>query len=119
MKKPKNRKERIELIEQKEGNDFAKMFYTRSDGEVKKYLEQNYHYLKNKDDFIYEIPTATCLRCGEEVLHHYECTCGYDRVIFDDDMWKEDIESYSDEIDRCDGDEEFIANGYSSKHLTR
>lgn len=111
MKKPSNRKERIEFIDKKYGNDFARSFYKSTDKEVKEFVNLRYTALKNKEDYVYETPVSTCIRCGEEVLHHQECGCGIDRAVFDNYGWKDDIESNSD---RIEGDEEFIANGYKS-----
>lgn len=80
LKKPGNRKERINFIIKKLGLESANLLMSFTDR-----------------------------------LHHTECGCGYDRSVFDERDWKEDIESFTEEIDRCPEDEEFIRNGYKIK----
>ena len=107
---PRNRKERINLIINKLGNDMALLFVSSTDREVKKFIDENYNWLKGKED--YKEPISKCIRCEEEVIHHMECGCGYDRTVFSEEEWKEDIENNSEDIDRCNMDKEFIENGY-------
>ncbi|WP_291566732.1 MULTISPECIES: hypothetical protein [unclassified Clostridium] len=109
MKKPKNRKERIDFIIAKLGNDMGLLFLSLTDREVKKFIDENYNWLKEKED--YQQPISRCIRCNEEVIHHTECGCGYDRAIFSEEDWKDDIESF-DEAYRFSKDKEFIRNGY-------
>ncbi|MEW9940024.1 hypothetical protein AB2T82_21085 [Clostridium butyricum] len=110
MRKPKNRKERIDFIVNKMGINVAQGMLYMSDKEVKQFVDSVYLNLKNKEDHIEE--GSTCIRCGEQIIHHTECGCGNDRSIFSEEEWKYDIESFSDESDRCPEDEEFIKNGY-------
>lgn len=109
MKKPKNRKERIDFIIAKLGNDTGLLFLSSTDREVKKFIDENYNWLKEKED--YQPPISRYIRCNEEVIHHTECGCGYDRTIFSEEDWKDDIESF-DEAYRFSKDKEFIRNGY-------
>lgn len=110
MKKPKNRKERIDMIVKKLGTGFAVNMLYMNDKEVKQFTEDNYEWLKQKEDYIEN--ESTCIRCGENILHHTECGCGFDRAVFSEEDWKEDIKAFSNESDRCPKDEEFINNKY-------
>lgn len=109
LKKLKNRKERIEFIIKKLGIGTAQGMLLLSDKEIKKFVDSIYIRLKDKND--YQEKESTCLRCGEEIIHHTECGCGYNRAVFSEWDWKDDIESF-DEEDRCPQDKEFIENGY-------
>lgn len=110
VKKPNNRKTRIEFISKKLGLPNAQLFLTFTDKEVKTFVDNMYNSLKDKEDYIE--PESICIRCEERVISHTECGCGYDRAIFGEEDWKDDIESFSDESDRRPEDEEFIKNGY-------
>ncbi|SHJ74814.1 hypothetical protein SAMN02745163_02501 [Clostridium cavendishii DSM 21758] len=106
----RNRRERINFIITKLGNDTALLFLSSTDREVKKFVDENSKWLKEKEN--YQQPIIICIRCNEQVISHTECGCGYDRAIFSEEEWKEDIQGYSEPNDRCFGDEEFIKNGY-------
>lgn len=41
-----------------------------------------------------EDETVQCVRCGCDVERHYECDCGYDRVVFSAEDWERDIKDY-------------------------
>lgn len=95
MRKPKNRKERVNFILQKCGYDDAVSLVGFTDSELKKYFEKIYPLIKDKSD--YKKPNISCMRCGEKVLWHTECGCSfeYDRAVFDEEGWIDDIENCS------------------------
>lgn len=109
MRKPKNRKERIQFISQKLGSDNAIGMLYMTDKEVEKFVDSVYSNLKDNDDYVEKV--SICIRCREEVLHHTECGCGNDRAVFNEYDWKDDIESFDEEF-RLPQDTEFIENGY-------
>lgn len=116
MRKPKNRKERIEFLSRKMGRESADLFVYFTDKEVKQHFDGIYLKIKNRPD--YETKASTCMRCGEEVIYHYECGCSteYNRVVFDNDMWLDDLESNTDDRDltaiAIEKNQEFkLANG--------
>lgn len=82
-----------------------------TDREVKEYFDCIYPAIKEKPDATASDETVQCIRCGCNVEHHFECGCGYDRVVFSEENWKRDIEdnSYSD---LSELDKQFISNGY-------
>lgn len=88
MKKPSNRKEYITFLKKKYGSDIITVLAEKSDHEVKKYFNTVYKSIKNQPDFITKDTPITCLRCGCEVERHYECGCGYDKVIFTKYEWE-------------------------------
>lgn len=113
MKKPTNRKERINMITQKFGLDFASGMYMSTDKEVREFFESLYPRLQKMPDFIAEEHVPVCKRCGVPVdmeFHTY-CQCGTDRAVYSEADWKRDIEDH-DDSDRLTEDIEFIANGY-------
>lgn len=112
MKKPSNRKERVEFIAKKKGLDFAFLMYYMTDGEVKTFFEKLYPTLKNMQDFSGE-KKPICVRCNCEVESYFstECACGDNRAVYSEEDWKYDIENHS-ERERLDEDYDFIANGY-------
>lgn len=116
MKKPQNRKERIEYICRKKGQRIADIFIYMTDREVKQYFEAIYPKIKDKEDATANDDEVQCIRCGCNVEHHFECLCGYDRAVFTEEDWKMDIE-----INRWSElkglDEEFIENGYKLSEL--
>lgn len=111
MKKPSNRRERIEFICRKRGNRISDIFTLMTDREVKAYFDYIYPAIKDNQDATVADETVQCVRCGCNVEHHFECGCGYDRTVFSEEDWKRDIEdnSYSD---LSELDKEFISNGY-------
>lgn len=115
MRKPSNRRKRIEYICQKKGRRISDIFTLMTDKEVKSYFDAVYPSLKNKPDINELDETVQCVRCGCDVEHHYECGCGYDRVVFSEEDWKRDLED-NGWSDLNDLDREFIANGYHIKH---
>lgn len=114
MKKPANRRERIEFICRKKGNRISDIFTLMTDREVKMYFDCIYPKIIEKPDATAADEAVQCLRCGCDVEHHYECMCGYDRVVFSEDDWKRDIED-NGWSELKDTDKEFIANGYQLK----
>jgi hypothetical protein len=114
MKKPSNRKERIDFIILKQGYDMASLLLSYTDKELRKHFDYLYPYLKDKEDFKTIYIPSTCLRCGEVVIHHFECGCGDDRAVFSDEDWKEEIKHEENTTDR---DECFIKNNYSSENI--
>lgn len=113
MKKPTNRKERMALIVQKLGSDFARDMYSLSDSEVKDFFNLRYKKLKDMHDYNTSLQSHNCIRCNEEVSteFHTFCGCGTDRAIYNAEMWVRDIEDF-DESDRLEEDIKFINNGY-------
>lgn len=111
MKKPANRRERIEFICRKKGNRASDIFTLMTDREVKTYFEYIYPAIKNKPDVTNDYETIQCIRCGCDVEHHFECACGYDRAVFSEEDWRRDIED-NDDSDLNESDKEFISNGY-------
>jgi ribosomal protein S27AE len=95
MRKPTTRKERIEFLINKQGYTVASSLLTVTDREVKKYFDMFYKHLKDKEDV--KEKRVTCMRCGAEVEHHFECNCGYDRAVFSEEDWIEDIQSFTDD----------------------
>ena len=114
MRKPANRRERIEFICQKKGNRMAVIFTYMTDKEVKQYFEAIYPRIKDKADATIHDDEIQCVRCGCDVEHHFDCLCGYDRAVFSEEDWKMDIEGHNWSDLRA-LDEEFIANGYKIK----
>lgn len=111
MKKPSNRRERIEFICQKRGQRISDVFTLMTDREVKKYFDYIYPSIKDKPDMTTADEAVQCVRCGCDVEHHFECACGYDRAVFSEEDWKRDIEDH-DFSDLTEFDKKFIANGY-------
>ena len=108
MRKPKNRKERIAFLIQKLGLEFVRDLYGFTDGEIKKFVDKSYNSLANRKDYASnKNEQSTCIRCNSivETEFHTYCHCGTDRAVYDEKMWKDDIE---DNDDRVDGDEEFL-----------
>ena len=111
MKKPKNRKERINFAIDKLGITTAQLLLTSTDKEVKDFVDSVYLSLKDLESYI---PIeSTCIRCGEGIIHHTDCGCGYDRAVYNEEDWKDDIESFDISFRRPE-DEEFIKNGYKT-----
>lgn len=112
MNKFKNRKSRIEFIQKKKGRKFVEfVFPDMTDKEVKQYFEALYPKIKDDPDWTESDDIVSCVRCGCDVIHHFDCLCGYDRAVFSEEDWKRDIEDNG----FCENpglDEEFIANGY-------
>lgn len=111
MKKPKSRKERIDFIIQKKGCHMLELFARMTDREVKQFFDFIYPSIKDVPDAINIDEKVQCIRCGTEVVHHFECLCGWDRAVFSEFDWKMDIED-GNWSDFRELDEEFIANGY-------
>lgn len=111
MKRPNNRRERIQFICRKKGWRASEIFALMTDKEVKQYFDAVYPLLRDKPDATPEDDETLCLRCGCSVEHHFECLCGYDRAVFSEEDWKRDIEDGNwSELKGLD--QEFIANGY-------
>lgn len=110
MKKPSNRRERIEFICRKKGYRMSDIFTLMTDREVKLYFDYAYPVLKDKPDTAPD-DMPKCIRCGCDVEHHFECACGYDRAVFSEEDWRRDIED-NDYSDLNESDKEFISNGY-------
>lgn len=110
MKKPSNRKERMEFILLKLGADTVQSMYAMTDKEVKFFFDSIYPRIKDRDDYYQEKKDSVCIRCNTivETEFHTWCSCGEDRAIYTEFDWKDDIDSNSD---RVDGDMEFINNG--------
>lgn len=102
MRKPKNREERVDFLLRKCGYEYVAALAGLADSKLRKHFEALYPLIKNKPD--YEKPVVTCLRCGEEVLWHSDCACsiGYDRAIFDEEAWIDDIKSNTTNDDLTD-----------------
>lgn len=115
LKKPKNRKERMDLIEKKFGVEFASGLYRMADGELKRYMEHNFNRIVKMPDYFYKENNPTCLRCGCQVdidFHTY-CQCGKDRTVYSEEDWKKIIEEdIAENIELSESDMEFIKNGY-------
>lgn len=115
LKKPSNRKERMDLIERKLGLDFASALYRMTDGELKKYMEHNFNRIIKMPDYSHKENTPTCLRCGcqVDIEFHTYCQCGKDRTVYSEEDWKKVIENDIEEnAELSDADMEFINNGY-------
>ncbi|ACA57570.1 hypothetical protein N494_18760 (plasmid) [Clostridium botulinum A2B7 92] len=95
MKKPANRKERVNFIIKKKGLDFANFTLLMSDGEVKKFFDKLWENgLRNMPDYeVPELEPSICLRCGTEITWHSECGCGEDMAIIDQLDWDEEEKS--------------------------
>lgn len=87
MKKPKNRKERIEFLHRKKGEFGIYGMEYLTDREVKNHFEKYYPSIKDAPDYIYKEPDITCCRCGCTVFVDttYECQCGINKVAFSKD----------------------------------
>lgn len=111
MRKPSNRKERINFICQKHGQRIKDIFIYMTDRELKQYFEMIYPLIKDKADATKTDDTVQCIRCGCDVEHHLECECGIDRCVFSEEDWKDDIDggNWSEMKQR---DLEFIENNY-------
>lgn len=113
MKKPSNRKERINMIIQKLGLDFVSGMYSSTDKEIKEIFESIYPKLIKMPDFVARGHLPVCKRCGVEVdieFHTY-CQCGMDRTVYNEEEWERDIEDHT-EKDRLPEDAAFVARGY-------
>lgn len=82
MKKPRNRRERIEFLTKKLGSYFTQGMVAFTDKEVKKFTDGVYENLKDKEDYVASEIESICIRCNKPVLYHYECDCGFDRAVF-------------------------------------
>lgn len=111
MKKPSNRRERINFIIRKKGKRTADIFTLMTDREVKMFFDAIWPRIKDASDATSDADEVQCVRCGCNVEHHFECLCGYDRAVFSEEDWKMDIEDKNWSELRY-ADEEFIANGY-------
>lgn len=101
MKKPQNRKERIELLIQKLGIDFVTGMYAFTDKEVKQLFEVYWKRgLKDRQDYKDDVSAVECIRCGQDVMTETYCGCGMNRAVYDIDSWIRDLE------DNPDGDDE-------------
>lgn len=114
MKKPSNRKERIDFIIRKKGKRISDIFIKMTDREVKNFFDKNYPIIKNKEDSTNKDETVQCIRCKCDVEHHLECDCGIDRCVFTEEEWKDDIE-YGNYSNLKNTDKDFIKNGYKIK----
>ena len=111
MKKPSNRRDRINFILQKKGRRISDIFTLMTDKEVKQYFDAIWPRIKDAPDAGEFDDMVQCVRCGCNVEHHFECLCGYDRAVFSEEDWRMDIEDNNwSELKGLD--EEFIANGY-------
>ena len=113
MKKPSNRKERIEFLMKKWGYDIVSGFVAYTDSEIKRLFEQHYSSLKNADDYVIKSYAPTCVKCGDEISVTYDCAC--EHVFFLEEDWQNYIENcvkdgHEDYLD--EQDIEFINNGY-------
>lgn len=114
MKKPNNRRDRINFIIQKKGRRVSDIFALMTDREVKLYFDAIWSRIKDAPDATAQDDEVQCIRCGCDVEHHYDCLCGFDRAVFSEEDWKMDIEG-NNWSDMRGLDEEFIANGYKLK----
>ena len=93
MKKPSNRKERINFIEKKKGYDFATTLVYLTDSELKRFFNFLWKKgLKNQIDFAPSFKPATCLRCNKEVEFISVCGCGERRAVIDLEGFESDDE---------------------------
>lgn len=111
MKKPSNRRERIDFICKKKGQRIKDTFIYMTDKELKLYFDILYPTLKNSPDATKVDDTVQCIRCGYDVEHHLECGCGTDRCVFTEEEWKDDIDC-SNWSEMKHMDLEFIKNNY-------
>ncbi|AQY42559.1 TPA: hypothetical protein ACR3Z0_005645 [Bacillus thuringiensis] len=79
IKKPRNRKERVEFLIRKMGFDvIGRSLGSMTDRDVKYLFEGAYLTYKDKED--YQIPEyilPECLVCGSETVIHWDCCCGH------------------------------------------
>jgi hypothetical protein len=73
MKKPGNRKERIEFLVLKYGKMIESFFAYHTDVQVKAYFESVWPKIKDMPDCGDDGPEVTCIRCNSPVIieHHY------------------------------------------------
>ncbi|MCU5570869.1 hypothetical protein OCA42_13335 [Bacillus cereus] len=79
LKKPRNRKERVEFLIKKMGFDvIGSSLVSMTDRDVKYLFEGAYLTYKDKEDYQtpeYRLPK--CLVCGCETVIHWDCSCGH------------------------------------------
>ena len=113
MKKPCNRKERINFIRKKFGNDVVSAFASLTDKEVRNYFEEIYPSIKNKEDYKYKSKESLCIKCNDVIEITYNCQCG--SCYFLEEDWKSDIKYNLEnglENDLDEQDMKFMSNGY-------
>lgn len=91
MKKPSNRKERIDFFVNKLGIDYALNLVFLTDGQVAHLFNARYQELKKMPDYKSKPTESKCVRCESFIYWHSVCDCGEDRAVFDDDSWLQDI----------------------------
>jgi hypothetical protein len=110
LRKPRNRRERMDMISQKYGYKTAQSLYFLTDKEVRMFFDQQYKRMLKMPDYVDSQPV--CIRCNSEVeieFHTY-CSCGEDRAVYSIEDWKQDIKD--NDKNTLEADNEFIANGY-------
>lgn len=115
MKKPLNRRERIEFICQKKGKHISDIFTLMTDHEVKVYFDYIYPVIKEKPDVTAIDESVQCIRCGSNVEIEFNtyCQCGMNRAVYSSEDWKRQIkQDMDDDIELSDEDKTFISNGY-------
>lgn len=83
--KPKTRKERLEWLRLKKGMDYVMSMYALTDREVKEWFERVYPLYKDAPEHESKFQHPECLVCGNEVRIIWDCMCGENNAIIDED----------------------------------
>lgn len=93
MKKPSNRKERINFLKQKKGYGYVSALASLTDSELRKHFDLLWENgLKNENNYISTIEPAICLRCNSEVEFISICGCGERMAVIDIEGFNPDDE---------------------------
>lgn len=78
MRKPRNRKERVDFLKRKMGSHIIHVLVSMDDREIKGFFNELYPLYKDKEDYQEpEYKTPDCLVCGSETITTWDCTCGH------------------------------------------
>lgn len=83
--KPNNRKTRLEWIEEKKGIDYVMSMYALTDREVKEWFDRVYPLYKDAPKYESQRFNPECLVCESEIRIIWECACGENEGIIDED----------------------------------
>jgi hypothetical protein len=83
--KPNTRKTRMQWLCEKKGIDYVMSMYSLTDREVKDWFESVYPLYKNSPNYKSELHHPECLVCNSEVRITWDCACGENVAIIDED----------------------------------
>lgn len=83
--KPNNRKSRLDWLREKKGIDYVMSMYALTDREVKEWFERVYQIYKDLPKYEYHHEHPKCLVCNSEIKIIWECACGENEGVIDED----------------------------------